>query len=86
MLNTVLDKANYSRTTTKEDFVKEGLLVTALKNKIIGMKDIGYANEYGIELLVQMSGDLLVQQAVIKERELMENFFNMLGKQRNSLC
>jgi peptide chain release factor subunit 1 len=29
---------------TKDDFLKEGLLLTELKNKIIGMKDIGYAD------------------------------------------
>jgi intein/homing endonuclease len=67
---------------TKDEFLKEGLLVTALKNKIIGMKDIGYADEHGIELLVEGSQDLLQQQAIIKEKQLMEKFFNMLGKQK----
>jgi len=67
---------------TKDDFVKEGLIVTALKEKIIGMKDIGYADEHGIGLLVEASVDLLAQQAITKERQLMENFFNMLGKQK----
>lgn len=67
---------------TKDEFVKEGLIVTALKTKIIGMKDIGYADEHGIGLLVEASVDLLAQQAITKERQLMENFFNMLGKQR----
>jgi len=70
---------------TKEDFVKEGLLVTALKNKIIGMKDIGYASEYGVELLVQQSQDLLSQQAIVKEKQFMEKFFEMLGKQRKKI-
>jgi peptide chain release factor subunit 1 len=68
---------------TKDDFLKEGLLVTALKNKIIGMKDIGYANEHGIDLLVEASGDLLAQQEITKEKQLMEKFFDMLGKQRD---
>lgn len=67
---------------TKDEFIKEGLLVTALKNKIIGMKDIGYADEHGIELLVEASQDLLEQQGIIKEKQLMEKFFDMLGKQR----
>jgi len=68
---------------TKDNFLKEGLLVTELKNKVIGMKDIGYANEHGIELLVEASGDLLEQQEIIKEKKLMERFFDMLGKQRD---
>ena len=68
---------------TKDEFVKEGLIVTALKDKIIGMKDIGYADEHGIELLVEASQDLLEQQEIIKEKKLMERFFDMLGKQRD---
>jgi peptide chain release factor subunit 1 len=71
---------------TKDDFVKEGLLVTALKSKIIGMKDIGYADEHGLELLVEESQDLLKEQEITKERLLMENFFNMLGKERDKIA
>ncbi len=67
---------------TKDDFVKEGGLVTALKDKIIAMKDIGYADEHGIDLLVESSGDILKEQEVIKEKKLLENFFNMLGKKK----
>jgi peptide chain release factor subunit 1 len=67
---------------TKDDFMKEGLLVTALKNKVIGMKDIGYADEHGIELLVEASRDLLEQQEITKEKKLLEKFFEMLGKQK----
>lgn len=68
---------------TKDEFLKEGLLLTELKNKVIGMKDIGYADEHGIELLVEASQDLLAQQEIIKEKKLMERFFDMLGKQRD---
>jgi len=67
---------------TKDDFIKEGLLVTALRNKVIGMKDIGYADEYGIELLVESSRDLLKEQEITVEKKLMERFFEMLGKER----
>jgi len=67
---------------TKEDFLKEGLLVTALKEKIIGMKDLGYADEHGIEMLVEASQDLLEQQEIVKEKKSMEKFFNMLGKEK----
>jgi len=68
---------------TKDEFLKEGLLVTALKNKIIGLKDIGYADEHGIELLVEASQDLLAQQEITLEKKLMERFFEMLGKQKD---
>ena len=46
----------------KEDFLKEGNLVTALQDKIIGIKDIGYADAHGLDLLVEGSGDLLAEQ------------------------
>ncbi len=68
---------------TKDDFLKEGGLVTALKQKVIGMKDIGYSDEHGIDLLVEASGDILKEQEIIHEKKIMEKFFNTLGKYRN---
>jgi peptide chain release factor subunit 1 len=66
---------------TKEDFLKEGQLLTVLEEKVIGVKDIGYADEHGIELLVEASQDILANQEIIYEKKLLEKFFNMLGKQ-----
>jgi peptide chain release factor subunit 1 len=65
---------------TKEDFIKEGQIATQLKEKIIGLKDLGDASEHGIQLLVEESQDLLEQQEIIKEKKILENFFNRLGK------
>jgi peptide chain release factor subunit 1 len=67
----------------KEDFLKEGQLITALHEKIIGIKDIGYADEHGLELLVEGSGDLLAEQEITHEKKLMEKFFDMLGKDKD---
>jgi hypothetical protein len=67
---------------TKEEFLKEGLLVTALKEKVIAVKDIGYADEHGIELLVEACKDVLEMQEITKEKKILEKFFNMLGKER----
>ena len=66
---------------TKEDFLKEGQLVTALKEKVIGVKDIGYADEHGLELLVEVSEDLLAEQEIIREKKILEDFFTKLAKQ-----
>ena len=68
---------------TKEDFLKEGQLVTALLDKVIGVKDIGYADEHGLELLVECSQDALADQEITQEKKLLENFFNMLGKEKD---
>ena len=65
---------------TKEEFLEEGQLVTALKKKVIGVKDLGYADEYGLRVLVQESKDVLKEQEITKEKKLLERFFNILGK------
>jgi len=67
----------------KEDFLKEGNLVTALQDKIIGIKDIGYADAHGVDLLVEGSGDLLAEQEITKEKKILEKFFDKLGKDKN---
>jgi len=66
---------------TKEDFLKEGELVTALKQKIIATKDIGYSDEFGLKLLVEASADVLAGQAFTEERKILERFFTMLSTQ-----
>jgi len=68
---------------TKEDFLKEGQLVTALKEKVIAVKDIGYADEHGLEILVDVSKDVLAGQEITKEKNILENFFDKLGKDRD---
>ncbi len=68
---------------TKEDFLKEGQLVTALKDKVIAVKDIGYADEHGLELLVEASEDVLAEQEITQEKKLIEEFFDKLGKDKD---
>ena len=68
---------------TKEDFLKEGNLVTSLKEKVLAVKDIGYADEHGLDLLVEDSEDVLADQEIIYEKKILEKFFDMLGKQKD---
>ncbi len=68
---------------TKEDFLKEGNLITAIQDKILGVKDIGYADEHGLGLLVEVSQDVLAEQEITREKKLLEKFFNMLGKDKD---
>lgn len=65
---------------TKDEFLDEGQLVTRLREMVIGMKDIGDSDEHGLELLVGASKDLLAEQEIIKEKKILENFFENLGK------
>lgn len=65
---------------TKEEFLEQGQLVTQLKEKVIAVKDIGNTDESGLEELVEISHDILSQQEIIKEKKLLEKFFETLGK------
>ncbi|MEK6844352.1 MAG: peptide chain release factor aRF-1 [Nanoarchaeota archaeon] len=67
---------------TKEDFLEEGELVTKLKEKVIALKDLGYTDEHGLELLVEDSQKDIAEQELIKEKLILEKFFNTLGKHR----
>lgn len=65
---------------TKEDFLDEGQLVTKLKEKVIAVKDLGYTDEHGLEILVEASQEEMEQQELVKEKKVLERFFNTLGK------
>ena len=65
---------------TKEEFVKEGQLVTQLKNKILGLIDIGNTDESGLKDLVIASEELLAEQEIVHEKKVLETFFELLGK------
>ncbi len=65
---------------TKEEFIDEGQLVTKLKEKIIAVKDLGYTDEHGLELLVEDSWEDIAQQELIKEKNIVKKFFETLGK------
>ena len=67
---------------TKEEFLEYGDLVTKLKEKVITIKDIGYTDEHGLKLLVEASEEDIAQQEFIKEKLLIQKFFETLGKTR----
>ncbi len=66
---------------TKEEFLAEGQLVTKLKEKVISVKDIGYVDEHGLDLLVEASQEDISQQELIREKNILTKFFETLGKQ-----
>lgn len=65
---------------TKEDFLKEGQLVTKLKEMVIAVKDLGNTDESGLEDLVNLAREELESQEIIHEKKLLETFFETLGK------
>lgn len=65
---------------TKEEFLETGNLVTKLREKVLAVKDIGYVDEHGLELLVESSQEDIAEQEIIKEKKIIERFFMTLGK------
>ena len=65
---------------TKDEFLDGKHLVTKLREKLIGVVDIGDADESGLKELVKKSQDILANQEIIKEKKLLENFFEKLGE------
>jgi peptide chain release factor subunit 1 len=65
---------------TKDEFIDNEYMVTRLREKIIGRKDIGNSDESGLKELVEKSQDILANQEIIHEKKLLEKFFEKLGE------
>lgn len=64
---------------TKDEFVDGEYLPTQLQAKVIGKIDVGGSDESGLKELVAKSQDLLSKQEIIREKKLLEKFFETLG-------
>ncbi|MFH1607946.1 MAG: peptide chain release factor aRF-1, partial [archaeon] len=65
---------------TKDEFIENGYLVTKLREKVIGRKDIGGSDESGLKELVEKSQDVLAEQEIVHEKKILERFFRTLGE------
>lgn len=66
---------------TKEEFLDGNYLITELKKKIIGTKDISYTDESGLHELVNKSRDVLAEEEISIEKKLVDRFLEMLAKE-----
>lgn len=64
---------------TKETFIKE-FLPYPYNQKVLGVFDTGYSNEYGLKELVERAKNILQQTQYIKEVEAVQLFFEHLSK------
>jgi len=64
---------------TKETFLDGEYLQTRVKNKLMGVKDLSYTGEFGLQELVDKSHDLLAAEGLVEEKKLMDRFFNALS-------
>ena len=70
---------------TKDEFLAQGQLLTQLKEKVIGVKDIGGTGMHGLHELVEASEDLLAEQEITKQRKILDLFFEKLAKEPNKV-
>lgn len=65
---------------TKDEFIDGQYLLRPLHDKILGRVDMGETSEAGLPELVNRSQEILASQEIIKERNLLEKFFEKLGR------
>ncbi len=65
---------------TVHDFMNKDYLTGEVKKKIIGTKDLSYTGEHGLQELLDRCTDLLAQEEVVKEKEIMLKFFEVMNK------
>ncbi len=65
---------------TKNEFVEGNFITDQIKKKIIGIKDLSYTGEFGLQELLEKSEDVLAEEDVIEEKKLMQKFFGYLAK------
>ena len=69
----------------KEDFAKYDYLDYRIRQKILAIKDVGYTDEYGLEELVKRSQDVLQETSIIKEKNILNDFFARVAKNENAI-
>ena len=67
---------------TKEDFVRGDFMRTPVKNKVLGIKNIGYTNEYGLKELVERSEDILEKEELMQETRIVQRFLATLATRK----
>jgi peptide chain release factor subunit 1 len=70
---------------TKYDFAEGNYITDQLKRKIIGIKDLSYTGDFGLQELLEKSEDLLAEEEVIKEKIIMRQFFEGLAKNADKI-
>ncbi|MFH0712007.1 MAG: peptide chain release factor aRF-1 [archaeon] len=70
---------------TKDEFLEQGQLVTALKDKVVAVKDLGGTGMHGLEELVELCQDVLSEQEITKQRQILDLFFEKLAKEPNKV-
>ncbi len=65
---------------TKEFFVNEGYLHTNLRNKVLGVVDVSYTDEFGLRELMENASEIFKDLDVTKEKALVQRFLGEVVK------
>jgi peptide chain release factor subunit 1 len=68
---------------TKYDFVDGNFIPTEVKKRILGIKDLSYTGQFGLQELVDKSEDILAAEDIVAEKQTMGRFFELLAKRPN---
>lgn len=64
---------------TVNDFMNKEYVTADVKNKIIGVKDLSYTGDFGLQELLDQSADILANEEVAQEKKIMQDFFKLLN-------
>jgi peptide chain release factor subunit 1 len=64
---------------TKDEFIEGEYLPTKLAEKVLARIDLGDTSESGLNELVERAKDILADQDIIREKKILEKFFQKLG-------
>jgi len=65
--------------TTVNSFLNKGYITGDVKKKIVGIKDLSYTGEFGLQELLDKAQDVLADEEVAKEKKIMKDFFTLLA-------
>lgn len=64
---------------TKYEFADGDYLTGDIKKKVLGIKDLSYTEEFGLQEMVDKSQDILAQEEIADEKKIMSRFFELLA-------
>jgi len=68
---------------TKYQFVEGDYITNEVKKKIIGIRDLSYTEEFGLQELVDKSQDVLAEEEIADEKKIMARFLDHLARKPN---
>ena len=72
--------------TTVNDFQNKDYMTGDIKRKIIGTKDLSYTGDFGLQELLDKSGDLLAEEEITSEKKIMNQFFMTFRDNPKKVC